>query len=491
MRARSPRLVALLLALGLGDRPAPVAAQPAPLKAPPVLVAAPPKVVAAPPLPLALQRSTAAQPASVVEQRPAVARLIKALTSDKELYARLVYLCDTFGPRLSGSANLERALDWMLAEMHKDGLDSARGEPVLVPHWVRGTESATLLQPREQPLSMLGLGGSVGTPPEGITADAVVVRSFAELDEQPERVRGKIVVFAPLFTSYEENAPYRLFGAVRAAAHGAVAALTRSVTPYSLSTPHTGTTLYKLRDGTAALRRIPHAALSTEDADRLLRLQERGERLRIRLRMGATEPAAAPSRNLVAELRGSERPDEIVAFGGHIDSWDVGQGAHDDGGNCIAAWHALRAIKRLGLVPRRTLRLVLWTNEENGSAGAKAYAKAHGADRHVLAIEADSGIFRPTGWTFSGPPAVLSSVHELLPLLAPLAATRLDTPGGGADLRPLHELGVPVMGLSVAGERYFWFHHSAADTVDKVNPEELGQVAAALAVMAYAAAQLL
>ena len=433
----------------------------------------------------------AAEPERLLSQRPVAAQLIKTLTSDAEMYPRLGYLCDTFGPRLSGSANLERAIDWLLDQMRRDGLDTAHGEPVMVPHWQRGSESATLLLPREQPLAMLGLGGSVGTPPDGITADAVVVRSFAELDERPERVKGKIVVFAPAYTSYDETGAYRLFGALRAAAHGAVAALTRSVTPYSLSTPHTGTTLYKLRDGTAALREIPHAALSAEDADRLLRLHERGERLRIRLRMSAAMLAAAPSRNIVAELPGREHPEEVVVFGGHIDSWDVGQGAHDDGGNCIAAWHALRALKRQGLLPRRTVRLVLWTNEENGSAGAKAYAKAHAADRHVLAIEADSGVFRPTGWTFSGPPAVLGTVHELAALLAPLGATRIDTPGGGADLRPLHEQGVPVMGLSVAGERYFWFHHSAADTVDKVDPKDLGQVAAALAVMAYAAAQTL
>lgn len=433
----------------------------------------------------------APEPEPIAAQRPAVSQLIKALTSDAELYPRLSHLCDTFGPRLSGSANLERAIDWVLAEMHRDGLDTAHGEPVQVPRWVRGSESATLLLPREQPLVMLGLGGSVGTPPEGITADAVVVKSFAELDAEPQRIKGKIVVFAPAFVSYEETGSYRLFGALRAAAHGAVAVLTRSVAPYSLGTPHTGVTLYKLRDGTAAVRQIPHAALSAEDAEQLRRLQERGERLRIRLRMSAQLMPMAPSRNIVAELPGSEHPEEVVAFGGHIDSWDVGQGAHDDGGNCVAAWHALRAMKRLGLRPRRTIRLVLWTNEENGSEGAKAYAKAHAADRHVLAIEADSGSFRPTGWTFSGPAAALSTIHELAPLLAPIGATRIDTPGGGADLRPLQEKGVPVMGLSVAGERYFWFHHSAADTVDKVDAGDLGQIAAALAVMTYSAAQLL
>lgn len=438
-----------------------------------------------------LSAAAAAESEPVAAQRPAAAQLIKALTSDPELYPRLAYLCDTFGPRLSGSPNLERAIDWVLDQMRRDGLQTAHGEPVLVPRWVRGSESATLLGPREQPLMILGLGGSVATPPEGIVADAVVVKSFAELDEKPERVKGKIVVFAPPFVSYEETGAYRLFGAVRAAAHGAVAVLTRSITPYSLGTPHTGVTLYKLRDGTKAVRQIPHAALSPEDAERLRRMQERGEPLRIRLRMSALTLPPSPSRNVVAELVGSERPEEVVVFGGHIDSWDVGQGAHDDGGNCIAAWHALRAMQRLGLRPRRTVRLVLWTNEENGSEGAKAYAKAHAADRHVLGIEADSGIFRPTGWAFSGPAAVLQTVHDLAPLLAPLGATRIDTPGGGADLRPLHEQGVPVMGLSVAGERYFWFHHSAADTVDKVDAGDLGQVAAAMAVMAYGAAQLL
>jgi carboxypeptidase Q len=458
------RALALLGALGL-CRPA-VAAEPAPAP-----------------------RAVAAESAPAL--RAVAAQLIKALTTDKELYPRLAYLCDTFGPRLSGSANLEQALDWMLAQMRKDGLENAHGEPVQVPRWVRGAESATLLLPREQPLVMLGLGGSIGTPPEGITADAVVLHSFAELDERPERVKGKIVVFAPPFTSYEESSAYRVFGAVRAAAHGAVAVLTRSVTPYSLGAPHTGVTVYKLRDGTAALQKLPHAALSAEDAELLARLQERGERLRIRLRMGAMALAESPSRNLVAELRGSEHPEEVVVFGGHIDSWDVGQGAQDDGGNCVAAWHALLAMQRLGLRLRRTVRLVLWTNEENGSAGANAYAKAHATDRHVLALEADSGIFRPTGWTFSGPPAALVGVHELAALLTPLGATRIDTPGGGADLRPLQEQGVPVMGLSVAGERYFWYHHSAADTVDKVDPGDLGQVAAALAVMVYSAAQLL
>ena len=438
-----------------------------------------------------LSAAAAAESEPVAAQRPAAAQLIKALTSDPELYPRLAYLCDTFGPRLSGSPNLERAIDWVLDQMRRDGLQTAHGEPVLVPRWVRGSESATLLGPREQPLVILGLGGSVATPPEGIVADAVVVKSFAELDEKPERVKGKIVVFAPPFVSYEETGAYRLFGAVRAAAHGAVAVLTRSITPYSLGTPHTGVTLYKLRDGTKAVRQIPHAALSPEDAERLRRMQERGEPLRIRLRMSALTLPPSPSRNVVAELVGSERPEEVVVFGGHIDSWDVGQGAHDDGGNCIAAWHALRAMQRLGLRPRRTVRLVLWTNEENGSEGAKAYAKAHAADRHVLGIEADSGIFRPTGWAFSGPAAVLQTVHDIAPLLMPLGATRIDTPGGGADLRPLHEQGVPVMGLSVAGERYFWFHHSAADTVDKVDAGDLGQVAAAMAVMAYGAAQLL
>ena len=422
-----------------------------------------------------------AEAESSLRLRSTVDKLQASLTSDKRIYARLVKLCDSFGPRLSGSDNLERAIDWILAELQRDGLTTARGEPVMVPRWVRGQEELTLSAPLAQRVSVLGLGGSVATPPEGIAAEVLVVQSFEEL--KPGTARNKIVLFAPPFVSYESAVPFRLLGAVKAAEAGAKAALLRSLTPQSLGTPHTGVMTYK--EGVA---RIPFAAVSTEDADRMLRQQRAGQRIEAKLVLRSQELPPSPSRNIVVEVLGRERPDEVVVFGCHIDSWDVGQGAHDDGGNCVAAWHALLALREH--MPRRTVRLVMWVNEENGGAGAKAYAAAHGNDKHVLAIEADSGVFRPTGWLFSGSEAALAKVHTVAGLLAPMNASMVGMPGGGADLRPLFERGVPVVGLQVAGERYFVYHHSAADTVDKVDPIELGQVAAALAVFVYGASEL-
>ena len=377
---------------------------------------------------------------------------------------------------------IQRALDWILAELRRDGFSSARGEPVLVPRWTRGEEQLSLLTPQPQRLSVLGLGGSVATPAEGVSAPVVVVQSFAELS--PELARDKIVLFAPPYSGYESGVLFRLLGAQKAALAGARAALLRSLTPQSLGTPHTGVTVYQ--EGVA---RIPFAAITTEDADRLLRLQRAGQKIEAKLLLRSQDLPLSPSRNIVVEVKGRERPEEVVVFGCHIDSWDVGQGAHDDAGSCLAAWHALLAIREHK--PRRTVRLVMWVNEENGSAGAKAYAAAHGHEKHVLALEADSGVFRPTGWLFSGSDAALAKVVRVAGLLAPLRASMVGVPGGGADLRPLAERGVPVVGLQVAGERYFVYHHSAADTVDKVDPVELGQVAAALAVFVYGAAELM
>lgn len=282
--------------------------------------------------------------------------LIAKLTSDERMYPRLVQLCDRFGPRLSGSANLERAIDWILAELVRDGLSTARGEPVMVPRWVRGKEELWLKAPSEQRLDLLGLGGSVSTPPDGLSGPVVVVQRFEELTV--ENARDKIVVFASPFVSYEANVPLRRFGAIKAAEVGARAALLRSLTPQSLGTPHTGVTLYK--DGVA---KIPFAAISTEAADQLLRQQRDGQRIEAKLTLLSQSLPPSPSRNIVVEVRGHERPSDVVLFGCHIDSWDVGQGAHDDAGNCVAAWSALRAVQ--ALKPRRTIRLVMWTDRKS------------------------------------------------------------------------------------------------------------------------------
>ncbi|HVE80177.1 MAG TPA: M28 family metallopeptidase [Gemmatimonadaceae bacterium] len=427
---------------------------------------------------------------SVAARYRAVAdRIIDAALADSGAYRRLAVLTDRFGPRFSGTPNLERAIDWVLAEMRADGLANVRGERVMVPRWVRGAESAELVEPRAERLTMLGLGGSVGTPAGGITAAVLVVGSFEELERRAADARGKIVLFDVPFTTYGETVRYRSQGAIAAARAGAVASLIRSVTPHSLATPHTGGMRYD-----STVRRIPHAALTVEDAQMLRRMQDRGERVVVRLSMEAQTLPDVPSRNVVAEVIGRERPDEVVVVGGHIDSWDVGQGAMDDGGGSVVAWEAARLLHRLSLRPRRTVRVVLWTNEENGLRGGTAYRDAHRSqvDKHVLAIESDAGVFRPRGFGFSGDSAGrgLAVVREIGSLLARIGADTITTPGGGADIGPLMALGVPGMGLEVEETKYFWYHHTDADTMDKLDPAEMARCVAAMAVMAYVVAEL-
>jgi carboxypeptidase Q len=318
---------------------------------------------------------------------------------------------------------LERAIEWAISEMKRDGLENVRGEKVMVPHWVRGEESLDMLTPASQKLTMLGLGNSIGTPAEGITAEAVVVRNFGELDKLGEGARGKIVVYNAPFTNYGATVLYRLQGASRAARYGAVAALVRSITPVSLQTPHTGAMQYD-----PAQPKIPVAAITIEAAELLQRMNDRGDHPTLKLKMDAKFLPDAESANVIAELKGSEKPDEIVLISGHYDSWDVGQGAHDDGGSCIVVWEAVRLLKELGLRPRRTIRVVLYTNEENGLRGGNAYRDAHREElaKHVLAIEADSGVYRPEGFGLvaTAPLQVRANLEEIAKLLSGIGAYR-------------------------------------------------------------------
>ncbi len=414
-------------------------------------------------------------------------RIIEAALADSFAWNRLAYLADTFGPRLSGTDNLENAIDWVLEEMKRDGLDNVRGEAVMVPHWVRGEESLTLLAPRRAGMQILGLGGSIATPPEGITADALVVGSFDELEARRQEAAGKIVVYDAPFTSYGQTVQYRVDGAVRAARAGAVASLVRSVGPVSLYTPHTGMMRYQ-----EGVPQIPHAAVTVEDAMMMHRMQQQGHPVRLHLYMEARTLPDAPSRNVVAEITGREKPEEVVVLGGHIDSWDVGQGALDDGGGCVAAWQALRLLKALDLRPRRTVRVVLWTNEENGLRGGTGYRETHAdeMDNHVLAIESDAGVFKPTGVGFSGIEEALLIIQEIAKLLERIGAGAVAQGGGGADISPMIRLGVPGMNPMVENSRYFWYHHTHADTVDKVDARDLNLNAAVMAVMAYVVADL-
>jgi carboxypeptidase Q len=428
----------------------------------------------------------AAGPSAATEA--AAARLIAAALADTTGFRRLAYLTDTFGHRLSGSASLEATIDWALGEMRKDGLQKVRGEPVMVPHWVRGAESAALVAPRRAPLHMIGLGGTVGTPPGGITAPVLVVSSFDELQAKAAQARGKIVLFDAPFTTYDETVRYRVGGASAAAKVGAVAALIRSVTPFSMQTPHTGGMRY---DSTVAVK-VPGAALTVEDAELLHRMQDRGESIVVHLEMADTTLPDAPSRNTVAEIVGSERPDEVVVVSGHLDSWDVGTGAMDDAGGSVAAWQAVKLIQQLGLKPKRTIRVVLWTNEENGTRGGKAYRDAHRAElaKHVAALESDNGVFRPDGFRFQGTPEALEIVAGLGRMLDSIDAGKIVPGEGEADVDAMLEQGVPGLALDVEQTRYFWYHHTPADIVTVLNRDDFNRCVAALAVMAYGLAEL-
>jgi carboxypeptidase Q len=414
-------------------------------------------------------------------------RIIDAALKDSTAWNRLAELTETFGARFSGTPALERAIDWMLVKMKDDGLQNVRGERVMVPVWVRGSESAQLVQPRAQDLPMLGLGGSIATPPAGITADVIVVSSFSDLTSKAARAVGKIVLFDVPFTSYGETVQYRARGAVEAAKVGAVAALVRSVTPYSMRTPHTGGMSYD-----STVRRIPAAAITVEDAQMMHRMQDRGARIRVKLMMSARMLPDAPSRNVVGEIVGSEKPDEVVVFGGHIDSWDVGRGAMDDAGGVVVAWEAVKLLQRLGLKPKRTIRVVGWTNEENGGRGGQWYRDAHQAalDKHVLAIESDGGVFKPLGYGFTGSDAAFEIVKQIGTLLDRIGSGAVARGGGGADIAPIMALGVPGMGLNVDGTKYFWYHHTEADTIDKLDAREMALCVATMAVMAYIVADL-
>jgi len=413
--------------------------------------------------------------------------IIDRAMSDFEGYERLGEMLDTFGHRLSGSSNLEKTLEWIIDTMKKDGLENVHGEEVMVPKWVRGREYARMSAPWGKDLAILGLGGSVGTGGKELEGEVLVVSNFDELKERAKDAKGKIVLYNVPFTTYGKTVQYRYRGASEAAKVGAIASLVRSVGPYSMNTPHTGTSAYE--DG---VKKIPHAAITLEDAAMMGRMSRLGLKIKVTLYMEARSFGDVPSQNVMGEIRGSEYPDEVIVLGGHIDSWDVGQGAHDDGGGCVAAWHAVKLIKDLGLKPKRTIRAVMWTNEENGLRGGEAYRDNYinDLDNHILAMESDAGVFKPSGFGFTGSDEAFAILQDIGTLLTKIDSGVITKGGGGADIGPIMREGVPGMGLKVDGTRYFWYHHTAADTFDKVDKDEFNRCVATMAVMAYVVADM-
>ena len=415
-------------------------------------------------------------------------RLVGGALSDGVAYQRLEELTDTIGPRLSGSPGAAAAVKWGLARFQQDGL-SARLEAVKVPHWVRGEEQGEILpQPgiAGHPLFLTALGGSVGGE---VTGEVVEARSIAEIAALGEKARGKVVFLNHTMGTrggYGDWVELRTRGPAEAGKVGAAGVLLRSLATASYRTPHTGVTIYD-----AAAPKIPAAAVATEDAEQIHRLLRRGP-VQVHFKLGCRTLPDADSANVIGEVRGREKPDEVVLLGAHLDSWDLADGANDDGAGVVMIMEAGRLLAQLKPAPRRTVRIVLYMNEENGSAGGKGYAAAHAAElaRHVAAMEADAGAGRPLAIAVhsGGEGAAL-----LRPWLAPLAPLELDAEdgdAGGADIGPLAMAGVPFVGVKVDGSAYFHIHHSPADTFDKIDPESLAKGAAAYAVTAYALAEM-
>ncbi|MDE3245832.1 MAG: M20/M25/M40 family metallo-hydrolase [Acidobacteriota bacterium] len=438
--------------------------------------------------------------------RPAAARILGTALQSSAAYDQLGELCDQVGNRISGSERLDQAIQWAVKTMKDDGLQNVHTEKILVPYWKRGAEKAWTISPQRHELSILGLGMSVPTPKGGITADVVVVGSFDELDKLGEAgVKGKIVLYDVPFAGYGRTVPYRAYGPSRAAKYGAVAALVRSVGSLSFDTPHTGTLAYEEK-----LPKIPAAAVTIENATMLRRMARRGERIQLHLELENELIPDRPSANVVGEILGSEKPQEVVLLGGHLDSWDVGQGAQDDGVGCMISLGAVKAIHDAGLKPRRTLRVVFFTNEENGTHGGNGYRDAHNSElaNFVAALESDSGNGPVKGFTldFHGEgrnkPATaspeemargekgLAFLNSIAPLLEPLDATHMEVHGSGTDVGPIVAEGVPGIGVSHDTTHYWEIHHTKADTFDKVVKLDMQKNIAAIGILAYVLADM-
>ncbi|XP_054158577.1 carboxypeptidase Q-like [Oppia nitens] len=343
--------------------------------------------------------------------------------------------------------------------------------------------------PRKQSLNILGLGYSVGTNGSVVTGDVIVIKTFAELNRRSREIRGKFVVYNYDFNSYDESVAYKLHGASRASKYGAIGALIRSTTPFSNSLPHTGLQIYSKN-----VRKIPAVSITVEDAELFGRLAARGINITVSLSMEARMDADRVSRNTVSEITGSTKPDEIVLVSGHLDSWDVGQGAMDDGGGAFISWRALSVIKKLGLRPKRTVQSVLWTGEEMGYNGVQQYAQKHINDLNKISIamESDMGTFTPTGITYSGRNLTAQCIiNELLSLLKPINASQLKIGReDGPDIELLVEKGVPGASLDTRNDRYFYYHHTAGDTMSMMSTRDLDLCTAVWAAIAYGLASI-
>lgn len=448
-----------------------------------------------------------APPAAAPSDRSALAagaaRIIEAELGEGQAFEILSELCLDIGHRLSGSESAARAVDWAHAKFREFGLD-ARKQPILVPKWVRGEpEVVEIVAPEHRRLRALALGGSIATPKEGVQGRILAVRTFEELREKAPAAKGKIVLFTKAMGRYRDPGegaaeggqrelgygdvvPQRTQGAIEAAKVGAIASVIRSVGTTDQTLPHTGMMRYE--DG---VPKIPHVAIAGEDCLAIEQMLDRGEPVEVRIVTSCRDEGEVPSFNVIGELKGRELPDEIVVIGGHLDSWDVGHGAHDDGVGIVACMEAVRLLKALGMQPRRTIRCVAFMNEENGLAGGTAYAADHAGElsKHVAALEMDGGALRAVGLGVTAGEGGLAVVQRIAAELEAIDAGSASEGGGGADIGPMRPAGVPMLSMRAGGD-YFALHHTDADRLDRVDRAELAKCSAVVAVTAWWLAEM-
>jgi len=422
--------------------------------------------------------------------------LFKMSLGSGKSFEALTELTTTIGHRISGSRQAEQAVQWAKKKMEEFGLENIHLEPVMVPRWVRGdVEEGAIILPdgKKIPVKITALGGSISTSAKGITAEIIEVHSFEELHSMGDKSKGKIVFFnrpfdktkINTFEGYGGAVDQRGAGAIEASKVGGVMALVRSMTPRLDDFPHTGGMGYN-----DTIPKVPGAAISTIGANTLSKLLKQHPRLKVYLKISSQTLPDVESANVVGELRGSEFPDEVVLMGGHLDSWDKGQGAHDDGAGVVQSIEAVRLLKQLGLRPKRTIRVVAFMNEENGGRGGEAYAKKNrSGEKHIAAIESDMGGFMPRGFAASTDSARFANLARWAPLFRPIMADRILRGGGGADISWLIPQGVPQIALLPETQRYFNYHHTDDDILERVEERELQLGAACMAILSYVLAQ--
>ncbi|PIQ20936.1 MAG: peptidase M28 family protein [Cytophagales bacterium CG18_big_fil_WC_8_21_14_2_50_42_9] len=416
----------------------------------------------------------------------------EALANGKS-YENLQYLCTQIGPRLSGSEGATKAVNWTKQLMEGMGFDRVYLQEVTVPHWVRGEKEKAKIKYKNgsQEVQICALGGSVGTGKKGIKAPVIEVKTFEELQRLGrEKVQGKIVFYnRPMNQQYIDASDaysgavdQRGSGALEAAKLGAVGAIVRSMNLAIDDYPHTGGMRYE-ENGT----KIPSAAISTLGAETLSRLLKEDPDLQLEFTMNPQTLPEVPSHNVIGEIKGTEFPDEIIVVGGHLDSWDLAQGAHDDGSGCMQAIEVLRLMKALNIKPKRTIRAVMFMNEENGNRGGRKYAElaTTNKEKHLAAIESDNGGFTPRGFALEATPAKIEKVKKWQDVLAPYGLAEIGPGHGGTDIGPLRSDNIALIGFKPDSQRYFVYHHAANDTFDKVNRRELELGGASMAALVY------